>query len=257
MMEVINASFSINGLEIIKTVNITFTPHYFYALIGANGAGKSTLLNLLSGAILASDGQIKLNGQPIESFPLLELAKNRSFLQQKTEVEPGVSVREVLEMGRFPYKESIEQTEFWVNQYAIDFHLLPLLDKEFDRLSGGEQQRVQLARVLLQLENPHQTGQCWLFLDEPLNNLDLKYQREVLQAAQDFVRKGKGGVIAVMHDLNLCYRFADKVALMDKGQVLANGGKEVLKNQSLLNRVFDTRFEVFELGEKVFFEVWK
>ncbi len=255
MIEAKNISFSIGDFTILHELNLDFHTRKFYALLGANGAGKSTLLNLLSGAISPSKGKVIMNGQAIQAMSLLDLAQQRSFLPQKTEVEQGMTVREVLEMGRFPYQENSKQTDFWVSHYAEDFELLPFLNNEFERLSGGEQQRVQLARVLLQLENEDHTGKSWLFLDEPLNNLDLKFQKEILKSAQRFVQQGKGGVIAVMHDLNLSYRYADEVVLMDKGKVVANGKKEVLKNLDLLKQIFHTPVEVYEIGESVFFEV--
>ncbi len=243
------------GLKaILYPMDLSFQPHNFYTLLGANGAGKSTLLHLLSGSRQSSSGLVKLNDKTFHEHSILELAKQRAFLNQHNEVAQGYTVRDVLEMGRFPYNETKTQKINLIESFAYKYGLNGFLEIEIQNLSGGEQQRVQLIRTLLQLENREYKGKKWLFLDEPLNNLDLKYQREILDAATDFVRKGEGGVIAVMHDLNLSFSYSDEVILLKNGKLQAFGDKSLLLNETLLEDVFDLNLNVHQAGNRIFID---
>jgi iron complex transport system ATP-binding protein len=240
-----NISFSVKKKQILQSVDFTTDKEEFIVILGPNGAGKSTLVKLLSSGLKQSSGSISYYGKDLNDWTLDELAKYRAYMHQESMIASNFTVREVLEMARYRYPETKNQ----FNQYILDkivdeLNLAGLLELEFNFLSGGEKQRVQFGRVLLQLESDDEIQPIkYLFLDEPLNNLDVRYQIELLKYARKFVDDKRGSVIVVMHDINLCYQYADRVLLLQKGRVMMDGTVHEVMLPEILSEAYQIELE--------------
>jgi len=222
--------YAIAGKSLLKDVSGQFEPGKFHALIGPNGAGKSTLLKVLSGLVAPLGGQVTFRGRSLAAWKERDLARNRAFLEQTIPDEVPFRVAEIIEMGRYPYgkEESKALRRNIALRLATQTQVEHLLHRQWQGLSGGERQRVQLARVLTQLWTPEGYSSKVLFLDEPLNNLDIAFQHLLLNIVREFIQSG-GTVISVLHDINLTARFADSCLLLQNGRKVVQGPvKEVL-----------------------------
>lgn len=225
MLTATNLCVSIDGAAILRSVDFVAKPGEVTAIVGPNGSGKSTLLAALTGA-QAYEGQARMGALDLGQAKPWELAARRAVLAQFTSVAFPFTVSEVVRIGGgAPDLAQAALSRVGLGHYAA---------RPYHALSGGEQQRVQLARVLTQVWRPMDAGEpCWLILDEPVSSLDIAHQLEVMDIARTFSREG-GGVVAVMHDLNLTAMFADSVALMNRGRVVRQGTvTDVLTNETL------------------------
>lgn len=245
MIEAKNIAFTVKGRQILKPVNFTTDQEEFIVILGPNGAGKSTLVKLLSSGLQPSSGIISYYGKELKDWTLDNLANYRAYMHQESMIASNFTVREVLEMARYRYPETRSLfNKMVLEKIAKELNLQTLLDVEFNFLSGGEKQRVQFGRVLLQLESKCENQPIkYLFLDEPLNNLDVRYQIELLNYARKFVDDKRGSVIIVMHDINLCYQYADRVLLMQNGSVIADGTIEEVMLPELLSQTYQIELE--------------
>ncbi len=278
MIEAKNIAFEVKGKQILKPVNFRTDQEEFIVILGPNGAGKSTLVKLLSNGLQPSSGSVSYYGKEAKEWTLDNLAKYRAYMHQESMIASNFTVREVLEMARYRYADTKNQFNRTIIENIVkELNLQSLLDIEFNFLSGGEKQRVQFGRVLLQLESedkvspfgePVPTGTRrgglrgrievqpikYLFLDEPLNNLDVRYQIELLKHARKFVDDKRGSVIVVMHDINLCYQYADRVLLMQKGRVIMDGTVPEVMNPEILSETYQIELEQIQsLDGEVFF----
>lgn len=205
---------------ILDGVAFTAEAGTFTAIVGPNGSGKTTLMRAITGEI-GTTGKVRLNGHDIHTARPWELAAIRGVLPQATVLAFPFTVLEVVRMG---LEAGLHGADRSIVASALELvDLAGYGSRFFQELSGGEQQRVQLARVLAQVWAPVADGRpCWLFLDEPVASLDIGHQLAVMQLAQNYVKRG-GGVIAVMHDLNLTSMYADCVNLMQQGRIVASG----------------------------------
>lgn len=221
--------------QILHQVDFEAAPGEVTAIVGPNGCGKTTLLRALT-AEVPYIGAVTLGGADIATMSIQALAERRAVLPQATNLAFPFTVIEVVRIGL----TAGLPTEDLGDAHAIPHDALALVGlngfegRFYQELSGGEKQRVQLARVLVQVWAPVMRGQArWLFLDEPVSALDIAHQLEVIDIARRFAEAG-GGVVAVMHDLNLTAMFADKVTLMNSGRVLTAGTpSEVLQDHHL------------------------
>lgn len=243
MIHATDISLVRKGRTILQPLSCRFDKAGFVAVIGPNGAGKSSLLHLLSGLYTPSTGTISVLGKPLSEWTIEELAMNRAYLQQQHSVFESFSVEQVLTMGRsvyFGYKPS-PNDEQMVTEMLEELQLTSRRKQAFNSLSGGEQQRVQFARTLLQLQEEGEEAmqQKILFLDEPLNNLDLHYQYSLLQMAREKVVNKGGLVIAVLHDLNSAYAFSDRVLMMHQGHLLVDAPTDEAMQADQLSAVYN------------------
>ncbi|PVH30727.1 heme ABC transporter ATP-binding protein [Pararhodobacter oceanensis] len=215
-------SVTLNRRKILHGVDFSAAPGQLTCIVGPNGSGKTTLLRALTGE-LPFTGEALLDETPIQSLRTEELAARRAVLPQASPMAFPFTVLEVVRMG-IGGGIALRADAARLPQLALErVGLRGYEGRLFQQLSGGEQQRVQLARVLVQVWKPVVGGvPRWLFLDEPVAALDIGHQLQIMRLAQDFARRG-GGVIAVMHDLNLTAMVADTVCLMQDGRILAQG----------------------------------
>lgn len=224
--------------DVLHGVTLTASPGQITAIVGPNGSGKTTLLRRLTGD-LAGGGRILLEGADPARMPPRELALRRAVLPQAARIAFPFTLTEVVRMGHeaghAAHLGGIVQAalaEVGLSHKAQGF---------FQDMSGGEQARGQLARVRAQIWQPRFDGRpTWLFVDEPVAALDIGHQLQVMRVLRRFADAG-GGVVAVMHDLNLTAMFADAVALIESGRIAAHGPPRSVMTDPLLSRAYRCR----------------
>lgn len=218
MLSARSLSVRLGPRQVLQAVDFTARPGEVTAIVGPNGSGKTTLLRALSGD-LKYEGEARLNGHCIASTPAWQLAAERAVLAQHTPVGFPFTVLEIVRLGL----SASETRDTDPRKALARVGLAGYEARLYPELSGGEQARVHLARVLVQLGQPvGPQGPRWLFLDEPVASLDIAHQLQVMELARDFARAG-GGVVAVMHDLNLTALHAQHVALLASGRLVLQG----------------------------------
>ncbi|PIE16684.1 MAG: heme ABC transporter ATP-binding protein [Rhodobacterales bacterium] len=231
MLSAKNIRVTLGKKQILHGIDFTAKPGEVTAIVGPNGSGKTTLLRALT-ADLEYSGEVSIAGRNTRDMKPYELATIRGVLSQSTNLAFPFNVLEVVRLGLTTGGEA--QRQDLPMQALARVGLAGFEGKFYQELSGGEQQRVQLARVLAQVWEPMLDGQPrWLFLDEPVASLDIGHQLMVMGLARDYAKAG-GGVITVMHDLNLTAMFADCIALIHKGQMAAQGSPaQVMTGETL------------------------
>ncbi len=213
------------GRALLDDVSIVVQPGEIVALIGANGAGKSTLVRVLSGEMRPDRGQVSFDDKPLADWKSDALARRRAVLPQVRGMDFPISALAVIELGRSPYFDTALRRE---DRHAMAASVAragteTLLARDYATLSGGEQQRVQLARVLAQIWRGGATDEPrYLLLDEPTSALDLAHQHAMLDTLQNLRADGIG-VLAILHDLGLAAAFADRAVALKNGRVIAEG----------------------------------
>lgn len=214
--------------------NLSFTIHdsEFIGLLGANGSGKSTILKLASGIIKPSSGLIRLCGKPLQSFRHKDRAKLLTYLPQFFDINIPFRVRELVNMGLYPYDIIPD-----INVYeALEMVGLEKKSESYIKdLSGGERRRAFIAMTLLQ-------GAGLLLLDEPLANLDIKYQFEILSLLKRLKEKRGISILMALHDINMALQF-EKVILIKNGKILGMGNPSEVLTRDTLTEAFDVAFE--------------
>lgn len=229
---------SLDGVSVVRgerrlldDVSLAMRPGEVLVLVGANGAGKSTLLGVLAGDIAPDSGTATIHGERLDSIRPERLARLRSVLPQQTLLQFGFRGREVVEMGRNPLPPERRRDDPWaVREAMASTESSHLAERRYPTLSGGEQMRVTLARVLAQ-ESP------LLLLDEPTASLDVRHQHMVMEVAQAFAAEG-ATVVCILHDLNLALAYANRIAVLAQGQLLAAGSPWDIAEGDLLEQAF-------------------
>lgn len=230
MLQTDQLSLHLNQKKLLDDVSLELAPGEVLALVGPNGAGKSTLLKLLTGELKPTAGRIGLNHKPLHHYSSREQAQLRAILPQSSQLAFSFTVEDVVQMGRMPWRHSRSNRQHAeaVQQALIMAQAEHLKGRAFTTLSGGEQQRVQLARVLAQLWHPQATQPRYLLLDEPTSALDLSHQHHTLGIAKQLAQAWQVGVLVVLHDLNLAALYADRIALLKEGALQVVGTPELV-----------------------------
>jgi len=215
------------------------------AVLGANGAGKSTLLRALAGEVQLDEGVIYFDGNPLSQSSTSQQAQMRAVLPQQPGLTFAFTVAEVVAMGAYPFEQaSPAEVQAWLVDALTCADALDLKARSYTELSGGEQQRVQFARVLVQCLAIRATkGHAYLLLDEPLASLDPRHQLRLLETLLRLAHTKQVGVLLVLHDVNLAAR-CDRIALMANLTVIAQGTPDQVLTSSNLQRVFDVEMAV-------------
>lgn len=241
MFRLEEVSYVLNGRALLQDISFRLQPKEFIAVVGPNGAGKSTLLKILSGDLSPSAGRVSLDEKPLSAWRNLEQAQRRAILPQESSLSFPFLAYDVALMGRNPHchgapQAKDEQITLAALQRTEAVHLAR---REYPYLSGGEKQRVQLARVLAQVwQEDTDSPAHYLLLDEPTNNLDLAHQHHSLQVAKRFAQEG-AGVLAVLHDLNLAAQYADRIVLLCQGRMISMGTPEDVFTPDTLCHTFN------------------
>lgn len=212
------------GRTLIDGVDVDIHPGRVTSVIGPNGAGKSTLLRALSGELRCADGEVTLEGRPLDLWPLCDHARKRAVLPQHSSLTFDLDVDDVVELGRMPHAG--------VSSGTLDRRIAhaalaragasALSGRAYTTLSGGERQRVHLARVMAQIWTEPGVGHRYLLLDEPLSAQDLGRQHEIMALLRALADEGVA-IMVVGHDLNIAARYSDELVVLNRGRTVVRG----------------------------------
>ncbi len=234
MLDFENVDFTYEkGSPFIKDISLSIENGEFIGLLGANGSGKSTILKLASGILEPLSGQVHLWGKDLGSFPNKDRAKLLSYLPQFLDMNIPFTVKEFVGMGLYPYDTKPELT---VDDAIGMVGLTEYSESFITNISGGEKRRVYIAMTLLQ-------GAGLVLLDEPLANLDIKYQIELLRLLKELRAKRNITVVMALHDINIAYQF-DRIILVKEGRIISNGTPDEVLTAELLKKAFDVDVEI-------------
>ncbi|MDD1784312.1 ATP-binding cassette domain-containing protein [Enterovibrio sp. ZSDZ35] len=215
------------------------------AIIGPNGAGKSTLLSMASRLLHPDTGNILIEGKAIADWNTGELAKHLAVLRQANSITMRFTVRELVSFGRFPYSKGNlnEQDNAMIDQSLTYLDLTDLQDRYLDQLSGGQRQLAFIAMVIAQDTD-------YVFLDEPLNNLDIKHALSIMRTIQKLAHDMGKAVVIVIHDINFAACYADRIIAMKGGKIAANAPTDDVIEERVLSEIYDTPFSIVEANGK-------
>jgi iron complex transport system ATP-binding protein len=235
-------SIALGGNEILRSVSLDTADNRFIGIIGPNGSGKTTLLKCIYRVLNPKGGVIFLDGTDMRTIPIKETAKKMGVVSQHNYYNFDFTVREIVLMGRAPHKKQMERDnaeDFRIVDEALKtVEMESFADRRFSTLSGGEQQRIILARALAQ-----QT-KC-LILDEPTNHLDVKHQFQLL----NLLKKLGLTVIAALHDLNLAVSYCDYIYVLKAGVLKGSGNTKELLTPEFLREIYEVDTKIIEDAE--------
>jgi iron complex transport system ATP-binding protein len=233
-------SYQKNSRYLLQDISVELPAGQLTVVLGPNGAGKSTFLRLCSKEMQPSSGTIELHGRDLQSWSTEDLARFRGVLSQSLPLSFPMQVAELVLMGRYPHKgrRAMDQRDQSIVQAALSDCKVQHLEKRSTQfLSGGELQRVQTARVLTQVWEEHPQHPRVLLLDEPTASLDPAYQHLCLMNARKLAEQGVC-VVAILHDLNLAARYADRIVFLKEGRLAGAGPAHEMLQESILEKVF-------------------
>ncbi|WP_119422965.1 heme ABC transporter ATP-binding protein [Desertibaculum subflavum] len=243
-LRLVEASWRAAGRAIVDRISLAIEPGRVLALIGPNGSGKSTAVAMLAGDRAPASGAALLDDVPVARWGWQALARRRTVMRQSAGIAFAFTVREVVAMGRTPHEGAGRAA----NEAAVEAALraadiVHIADRTYTTLSGGERQRAQFARALAQIGAAPPDGAArYLLLDEPTASLDLRHQHDLLQGARRLAADGVG-VLAVLHDLALAVAYADDLAVLSAGRLVACGPATETADPAMLGQVFDVRLQ--------------
>jgi len=231
------------GQDIVKNVSLSVPVGQVVSFIGANGAGKSTLFSLMSRLATQDDGRIIIDDKDIAQWDQEELARTLGILKQTNELHIRLTVRELVEFGRFPHAKSrLTKEDHEHVKHALTFmELESVADKYVDELSGGQKQRVYIAMVLAQ-------DTKYILLDEPLNNLDIKHSMQMMKLLRRMTRELNKTVLVIMHDINFSASYSDYIFAFKNGEKIYEGNVEEVIQTEILRDIYDTDIRVTEVN---------
>lgn len=239
------------GRAVLDGITVEFVEGGFYGIIGSNGSGKTSFLRHLLRFLKVDSGRLLLGERELVEYERKELARQLAFVPQNTQMDVDFSVYEVVQMGRNPYLgrfTSFRKEDQKIVEEALRLtSCMELRERKFVELSGGEAQRVLIARAVAQ-------DTSWILLDEPVSGLDVRYQMEMMRLLDWLNRKRGKSVIVVLHDLNLATRFCSHLVMMKEGKMLAMGKTEEIMDLELLYKVYGIEFlHVLDGGRDYYF----
>lgn len=243
MIRIENVSFSHGSAPILHDISLTIPKGGITALIGPNGAGKSSLLSMIARLQPMQSGKISVDGLPVDSTPNRELARTIAILRQDSIVASRLRVRELVGFGRFPHSRGhlTQKDKHIIEQSLQQFDLADLADRFMETLSGGQRQRALVAMAFAQ-------GTDYLLLDEPLNNLDMYFSRELMRSLRLIADEKGKTIIIVLHDINQASAYADRIIAMKGGKIAADGSPAELLTTPRLKEIFgfEMRVEIID-----------
>lgn len=235
MLSVKNVSVAFSSSPILEDISFQLHKGKVLGLIGPNGAGKTTLIRAINGSVEIEQGKIIFKKQDLTSMKVQDRAKLITTVTQTRTIPAGFKVKQIVQMGRTPYLNWFGNTtsadDKIVENAMRRTNILHLADFMAEELSGGEQQRVILARAFTQ-------NTPLLLLDEPTTHLDIRFQMEFLELLFDHVKQWHTSIIIAMHDLNQAMRFCDEVLLLSQGKVYASGKPQKVLTEKTLSKVY-------------------
>ncbi len=236
-------NFYYNAVPVLKDISLRLHKGVCYGLLGPNGSGKTTLLDLLSGLLVPDSGSVIFKGRPLMQWKPRQLARLLALVPQDFIVRYDFTVREVVEMGRHPHLHrfaSLSASDHrLVDRIMTDLGIIALADRPVTRLSGGEKQRVAVARAMAQ--DPEV-----LLLDEATSNLDIYHSLEILRAIRHRVDRQGLTVVAALHNLNLAAAFCDELVFLKNGGIITRGETGEVLTPGVISQVYGVEARVFK-----------
>lgn len=239
MIKIENVSVSLSGTSILKDISLELPKGGITALIGPNGAGKSTLMSAIARLVPVTSGRTTVDDLDVTKSASRALARRLSVMPQDNSVASRLRVGELVQFGRYPHHQGrpTRSDHDEVGHALKTFDLWDLREKFVDTLSGGERQRVRAAMCFAQ-------GTDYMLLDEPLNNLDIFYARELMRTLRQVADTTGRSIIIVLHDLNHAAVHADRIVGMREGKIVADGSSEDVIRPEVLETLFGFRIDV-------------
>ena len=238
-----NITYKVKDKTILSDINLSIPQGSFTSIVGMNGSGKTTLLNLIANIIKATNGEILIKNKDINSYSVRELAQNVSYVFQNNEVDFDFSALQIVMMGRTPYQKLLSTEtpqDYSICQKAMqETNTWHLRNRLINSLSGGERQRVFIARSLAQNTDI-------ILLDEPVANLDLKHQIEIMKLLKDIQTKENTTILIVLHDLSLALKYSDYVLALKEGQMRFFDTASKVLNKQNINSLFEINAEIIQ-----------
>lgn len=228
---------------ILDDINLNVLAGEALALVGMNGAGKSSLLRCITGEWALTTGRIAVHGKPLAQYRAEDRARWLGVLPQSASLTFPLQVHEVIALGRYPHRTGHQRDQAIIAAAANACDVTHLLHKPYIACSGGEQQRVQLARVLAQIWEPIIDRPRILLLDEPVSGLDLAHQHAVFRQMAPLQAQGVS-VVFVVHDLNLAARYADRIAVLEQGKLVCTGTPSEVLTEERVARHFQLDVDI-------------
>lgn len=235
-----------DGREILAIDHLKIPTSELTVVLGHNGSGKSTLVNLLSGQVAPDIGSISLNEQDLTQYKTKALAKQVAYLPQKLPSSAGLTVKELVRLGRFPWRGALGRWKKEDEQIILSAMektgVEPFALSLADHLSGGERQRAWVSMLLAQ-QSPI------LILDEPTSALDVHHQFQLMALLADLNRHESVGIIVILHDINLALRYATHIVALKNGQVAFEGSADVLLDEKRLSDLYQSPVKLIDHPE--------
>ncbi|MFR3499882.1 MAG: ABC transporter ATP-binding protein, partial [Paraclostridium bifermentans] len=233
--------------NVVDKVSINIEKGKITSFIGPNGAGKSTVLSIITRLMKKDNGEVLIDGKRLEEWDNKELSKKIAILKQSNNINLKLTIRELISFGRYPHSEGrlTKEDEKYIDE-AIDFmKLKDIQNKYLDELSGGQRQRAYIAMVIAQNTE-------YVFLDEPLNNLDMKHSVEMMKVLRNLCDELGKTVVLVMHDINYTSCYSDYIVALKDGKIANHGKTQDIINKEVLEDIYDMEFDIREInGDKI------
>ena len=245
MIQVNHITKAYSKKQVLQNVTLNIPNNKITTIIGPNGAGKSTLLGIIARLLTHQTGQIIIDNIQLNDWNSLDLAKKLSILKQSNSTNIKITIFEIVSFGRYPHtKGKLTKQDHQKIIEALQFvDLYDIKDKYIYQLSGGQKQRAFIAALLAQDTD-------YIMLDEPLNNLDMKYMVETMQLLRKLVDQKNKTIVLVLHDINFAASYSDYLIALKDGRLVREGGVDEIVSSKLLKEIYDIEFEIIQKNNK-------
>ena len=245
MIEVRNLVKKYGDKTVVDNVSLNIEPGKITSFIGPNGAGKSTVLSMISRIMDKNEGEVIIDGTPLEKWESGELAKKIAILKQSNNINVRLTIREIVSFGRYPHCQGrlTEEDKKYVDEAIEYMELKDIENKYLDELSGGQRQRAYIAMVIAQNTE-------YVFLDEPLNNLDMKHSVQMMKVLRGLVDDLGKTVVIVMHDINFASVYSDRIVILKDGKVAKDDITSKIISKDILEDIYEIDFNIKNINGK-------
>ena len=245
MIEVKNITKIYGNKKVVDNVSLNIQEGKITSFIGPNGAGKSTLLSIMSRLLKRDSGEVLVDGKDILKWDNKELAKKIAILRQSNNINIRLTIKELVSFGRFPHSQgNLKDEDYKYIEEAINYmQLKEFEDRYLDELSGGQRQRAYIAMVIAQNSD-------YIFLDEPLNNLDMKHSVEIMKILRKLCDELKKTVVIVIHDINFASCYSDYIVALKDGKLIKNGLAEETIQKEELENIYEIDFHIENINNR-------
>ena len=245
MIEVKNISKKYGSKAVVNNVSFQIKRGKITSFIGPNGAGKSTVLGMMSRLLKKDSGEVFIDGKEISKWDTKELSKVMGILKQSNHLNVRLTIRDLVAFGRFPHSQGnlTAEDQVKIDEALAYMQLEDIQHKFLDELSGGQRQRAFIGMVLAQDTD-------YIFLDEPLNNLDMKHSVQIMKMLRRITDELGKTVVIVIHDINFASCYSDEIIALQDGEIAVTGTVDEIMQASTLSKLYDMEFDVQEINDK-------